>query len=225
MPLPTSATLAQRRQFFSSYQATFGKLLMRRYRVVLGDAVIAGVPVKTIEPLESAPGQADRILIDLHGGGFLFDSGSLTENIAIAALTHSTVIAVLYRLAPEYPFPAAVDDAVSVYREILKTHSPKHVGLYGTSAGAVLTAEAAMRMRKIGLPLPAALGFFSGSADLSRAGDSEFYFPPADDRRTLPQIVAPYIGSHDAKDPAMSPLFGDLSGLPPTLCVTSTRDL
>jgi acetyl esterase/lipase len=60
---------------------------------------------------------------------------------------------------------------------------------------------------------------------LSRAGDSEFYFPPADDRHTLPQIVAPYIGSHDAKDPAMSPLFGDLSGLPPTLCVTSTRDL
>jgi acetyl esterase/lipase len=224
-PLPATATLEERRRFFDNYQTTFAKVQMRKYPVTVENQVIAGVPVRTIKPGRSSQDVTDRILIDVHGGGFLFDSGSLTENVAIAALTHTTVIAILYRLAPEHPFPAAVDDAVAVYKEILKTYSASHIGLYGTSAGAILTAEAAMRLRKAGLPLPAALGFFSGSADLSLAGDSEFYFSVSAEHRTLPEFEIPYVGSHDPKDSAISPFYGDLKGFPPTLCITSTRDV
>ena len=66
-----------------------------------------------------------------------------------------------YRLAPEHPFPAGVEDAVAVYRELLKTYKPNHIVIYGTSAGAVLTAEVAVKLKALGLPMPAALGIFS----------------------------------------------------------------
>ena len=225
VPPPATATLEERRRFFYDYQINFAKVQMRKYPVTIESGVIAGVQVRTIKPAGSSRAVSGRILIDLHGGGFLFDSGSLTENVPIAALTQTTVVSVLYRLAPEHPFPAAVDDVVTVYREMLKTYSASHIGLYGTSAGAILAAETAMRLRKEGLPMPAALGFFSGSADLSRAGDSEYYFSVSEEHRTLPEFETPYVGAHDPKDPAMSPFYGDLRGLPPTLCITSTRDV
>ena len=100
-----------------------------------------GVPVRVITPPGIPPNHAKRVLINLHGGGFNSDSGSLTESIPVAALSGTQVIAVLYRLAPEHKFPAAVDDAVAVYREVLKTHRPQDVGIFGTSAGAILTAQ------------------------------------------------------------------------------------
>jgi acetyl esterase/lipase len=137
---------------------------------------------------------------------------------------------VYYRLAPENPFPAAVDDTVSVYRELLKTHSPGNMGLYGTSAGAILTAEVASALRQKGIPLPAALGIFSGSGDLSLSGDSLAMYTVSGFGGHL-QIPSKgphnfeYIGATDPKDPVLSPLYADLKGFPPTLFITSTRDL
>ncbi len=166
----------------------------------------------------------------MHGGGFNSDSGSLTETIPIANLTQTKVVAVLYRLAPEHPFPADVDDTVAVYKELLKTYKPEHIGLYGTSAGAILTAEVAVKLKQLGLPEPAALGVFSGSGDLSRAGDSQALFalqglsgalkPPG-----ATMDLGFYAGHTDLKDPVLSPLFADLKGMPPALFITSTRDL
>ncbi len=78
----------------------------------------------------------------------------------------------LYRLSPESPYPAAVDDSIAVYRELLKTYKPDHMVIYGTSAGAILTAEVAARIKQLGLPMPAALGIFSGMGDFARDGDS-----------------------------------------------------
>src|SRR5207249_9788929 len=86
------------------------------------------------------------------------------------------------RLAPEYPFPAAVDDAEAVYRALLADHTPEEIALYGTSAGACLCAQLLVRLRDTGGPLPRALGFFTGTADLSRIGDSEFFCRRADAR-------------------------------------------
>ena len=80
------------------------------------------------------------------------------------------VVAALYRLAPEHPFPAAVDDAVAVYRELLKTHKPEQIAIYGTSAGAILTGEVAVRLKQLSLPEPAALGIFSGFGRFRAAG-------------------------------------------------------
>ena len=109
----------------------------------------------------------------MHGGGFNSDSGSLTETIPVAYMTQTKVIAVLYRLAPEHPFPASVDDTIAVYRELLKTYKPEKIVLYGTSAGAILTAEVAVRLKQLGMPLPRALGIFSGLGDFSQPGDSQ----------------------------------------------------
>ena len=130
------------------------------------------MPTRVITPTQIPAGKVDRVLINVHGGGFNSDSGSLTETIPVAFMTQTKVVAVLYRLAPEHPFPASVDDTIAVYRELLKTYKPEKIVLYGTSAGAILTAEVAVRLKQLGLPLPKALGIFSGMGDFSQAGDS-----------------------------------------------------
>jgi len=194
------------------------------------EATMAGVPVHIVTPDGMTDANRDKVLLNLHGGGFNSDSGSYTESIPIASFTKIKVVSALYRLAPEHPFPAAVDDAVAVYKELLKTYKPQHIVLYGTSAGAILTAEVAVRLKQLGLPMPAALGVFSGMGDFERPGDSMSLFalrglsghldPPAPGPHD-----AEYVGTADSKDPVLSPIYADLHGLPPTLFVTSGRDL
>jgi acetyl esterase/lipase len=121
------------------------------------DETIAGVPVHMVTPDGMPTENSDKVLINLHGGSFNADSGSYGESIPIAGYTKMKVVAVLYRLAPEHPFPAAVDDAVAVYKELLKTHKPEHIVIYGTSAGAILTGEVAVKLKQLGLPMPVAL--------------------------------------------------------------------
>lgn len=211
--------LAKQRAFIDQFQQTFGALQRKKYKVDVAESTIAGVSVRWITP----PGvttNSKRILINLHGGGFVTDSGSLTENIPIAALTGTPVVAVRYRLAPENLFPAQVDDALAVYRELLKTHKPGDIGIYGTSAGAVLGPELLMRIRAEGLPMPAMLGVFSGDLDLSRRGDSVGY-----QKFNYDILNVLYLGNKTlATDPRVSPLLSDLNGFPPTMCMTSSRD-
>jgi epsilon-lactone hydrolase len=139
------------------------------------------------------------------------------------------VVAVLYRLAPEHPFPAPIDDTIAVYKELLKTYKPDHIVLYGTSAGATMTAEAAVRLKQLHLPLPAALGIFSTLDSFARMGDSYAIFNLSGFRGHLDppgfDVHDPYYaGKTDPKDPVLSPIYADLHGLPPTLFVTSERD-
>ncbi len=227
---PTHDTLQQRRTGTDSWQNRAGQTSLAAFPVHIQEHAIAGVPVRDITPTDATPLHPGNVLINLHGGGFNSDSGSLTESIPIANLTHTRVVAVLYRLAPEHPFPAALDDAVAVYRELLKTYKPAHIAIYGTSAGAILTAEVAVRLKQLNLPQPAALGIFSGLGDFSLSGDSQAMYalnglsghldPPGDTAHDTE-----YIGSTDPRDPVLSPLYADLHGLPPTLFITSGRDL
>jgi acetyl esterase/lipase len=191
---------------------------------------IAGIPVRIVTPDGMPAANRDKVLLNLHGGGFNADSGSYTESIPLASYTKIKVVAVLYRLAPEYPFPAAVDDAVAVYKVLLKTYKPAHIVIYGTSAGAILTAEVAVKLKQLGLPLPAALGVFSGMGDFARNGDSwAIYALRGFSGHLDTPDGAPhdsyYVGSTDPRDPVLSPVYADLHGLPPTLFVTSGRDL
>jgi acetyl esterase/lipase len=223
-------TLADRRAKTDKWQTGAGEESKQLYPVNIADDKIAGVPVRVVTPRIVAPEKSDRVLINLHGGGFNSDSGSFTESIPIANLTGIKVIAVLYRLAPEHPYPAALDDAVAVYKELLKTYKPNHIGIYGTSAGAILTAEVTSKLRQLGLPMPAATGIFSGFGDYSRGGDSMALFalngfsghldPPKPE-----PFGTEYVGSTDLKDPVLSPLYADQHGFPPTLFITSGRDL
>jgi len=217
--------IGQLRESAACVQKAVAARQLQRYPVDITEGVIAGTPVKIVTPRNIPEANIRRVLINLHGGGFTVDSGSLSENIPIAWLARTKVVAVLYPLSPEHQFPAAVDAVIAVYREILKTHRPGGVVLYGTSAGAVLTGEVAVRLKALGLPMPAALGFFSGSADLSRRGFSESDPSMPETGHALAEAIAQYAGGHDLADPMISPLLADLSGLPPTLLMTGTRDI
>jgi epsilon-lactone hydrolase len=196
----------------------------------LVDDKIAGVPVHIVTPEGMPDANKDKVLLNLHGGGFNADSGSYSESIPIAGFTKIKVVAVLYRLAPEFPFPAAVDDSVAVYKELLKTYKPDRIAIYGTSAGATLTAEVAVKLKQLGLPQPAALGIFSGIGDFAREGDSiALYALHGLSGHLDPPGTGPhdphYVGTTDPKDPVLSPIYADLHGLPPALFITSSRDL
>ena len=193
------------------------------------DQTIAGVPVHVVTPANMPAENTHKVLINLHGGSFNADSGSYAESIPIAGYTKMKVVAVLYRLAPEYPFPAAVDDGVAVYKELLKTYKPDHIVIYGTSAGAALTAEIAVKLKQLGLPMPAALGIFSTLDSFAHMGDSwsiytlrglAGHLDPPDGSVHDPY----YVGSTDLKDPVLSPIYADLHGFPPALFISSGRD-
>jgi acetyl esterase/lipase len=223
-------SLAQRRAGTDAYTAGARVEWTKICPNQIAETKIAGVPVRIVTPDDLSDENKDKVLLNLHGGGFNSDSGSYTESIPIAFYTKIKVVAALYRLAPESPYPAAVDDSIAIYRELLKTYKPEHIVIYGTSAGAILTAEVAARIKQLGLPMPSALGIFSGMGDFAREGDSQSLFAL---RGFSGHLDPPSPGTHDSeyvaganpKDPVLSPIYSDLHGLPPTLFVTSTRDL
>jgi len=221
--------LAKDRAQASGWQQNGGEQIRKVYPVSVASDTIAGVPVKIVTPLTIPADKQDRVLINLHGGGFTADWGSMIETIPVANLTQTKVVAVLYSLAPEHPFPAAVDEAVAVYKELLKTYKPQNIGIYGTSAGAILTAEVASGIRKESLPLPAALGIFSGGGDFNHFADSMYMYGLFGLRGPISRWKGKhdtaYTGTTDLKDPVLSPIYADLKGFPPTLFLTSGRDL
>ena len=226
-----AGSVEQERAGIDRWQAGAGEVSKKLYPVNLATDTIAGVPVRVVTPLTIARDKRDLVLMNLHGGGFKVDSGSLTESIPVANLSGIKVISVLYRMAPEHPFPAAVDDAIAVYKELLKTHKPKHIGIYGTSAGAFLTVEVTAKIKQLGLPMPGATGVFSGAGDFSVAGDSIAMYSlnglsgHLDAPKQYGGDLGAYAGTTDPKDPILSPMQGDLTGFPPTLFITSGRDL
>ena len=214
-----------------SHKQTSLEIYEADYPVEIASSAIAGVPVYVVTPLKAPAEKADRVLINLHGGGFTKDSGSLIESVPIANLTQTKVVSVLYRLAPEHPFPAPIDDVVAVYKELLKTYKPGKIAIYGSSAGAVLTPEVAVQIKQLGLPLPGAMGVFSGGGDFTKTGDSQYVYGVhgltgmPDTRPKGVQWLAVYVGSADPRNPILSPIFADLHQMPPTLFMTSTRDM
>jgi monoterpene epsilon-lactone hydrolase len=221
---PAPADLRDHREMCAQVQRELGGALLQRHRVNMEEGVIAGVPVRIFTPPHRQPRHRDTVLLNLHGGGFTVDAGSITENVSIAAYTQTRVVAARYRLSPEHVFPGAVDDAHEVYRALLADYQPLRIGLYGTSAGACLCAQLLVRLRETKSPLPRALGFFTGTADLSRSGDTEYFFRPNGDSALMEKQFSSYLRDEDRLDCRVSPIFSDLAGLPPTLCMAGTRD-
>jgi epsilon-lactone hydrolase len=220
-PMPNSMpSLPVVRQLIGGMQEAMGQKLAARYGVRVEVTVIAGVPVRIIYPKGINAIGTGPVLLNLHGGGGKVDSGSLTETIPIAALTGIPVVAVLYRLAPEHPYPAGLDDALAVYQRLEKIHGASRIGVFGTSAGAVLSAQLIARLTVLKRPMPAALGFFAGTADASKKGDSISWMPmPGGEFGADPSYDIPLT------DPVLSPIYGNLSRFPPTFLISSTRDL
>lgn len=230
-PAGDGGPLAPKRAQLDAQLHFLNDVARARYEVDITEVTIAGVRCHLVRPPGAPADRSGKVLVNLHAGGFVTGSGSLVEAVPIAARTNSTVIAVDYRLAPEHPYPAAVDDVVAVWRQVLEHHAAEDVALFGTSAGAFLTAQSIMRFRHDGLPMPACAGIFSGGGDLSDLGDSAAIFnfggfagDPVLAHDTAGSDTSAYLRDADVRDPLVSPLRGDLRHFPPTLLVTSTRD-
>jgi epsilon-lactone hydrolase len=169
-----------------------------------------------------------RVFFDIHGGAWVLGGGDLCKRTTIASADAIKVgvWSVDYRMPPDHPFPAPLDDCLTAYRVLLDEREPTEIIVGGTSAGGNLAAALILRARDEGLPLPAAVVFNTGAFDLTGSGDSWQINDGLDNVLSGP--VEPctelYAGSHDRREPYISPLFGDLSGFPPTILLSGTRD-
>lgn len=213
------------------------------YPVDRADTKIAGVHAYVYTPKAGiAPANRNRVLIDLHGGGFsgCWPACAELESIPVAALGKIRVISLDYREGPQYKFPAASEDVAAVYRELLKDHAPRNVGIYGCSAGGMLTAMSVAWFAKHNLPEPGAVGLFCSGAGsptgVGFGGDANYTAMPLGEARVVP---APrpaarsnqasgglgYLAGTDPKDPLVAPINSPeiLAKFPPTLIITATR--
>src|SRR5271166_6165128 len=172
----------------------------------------------------AAPGaNADRVILYLHGGGYV--AGSIKTHRAmisrIARASSARALAIDYRLAPEHPFPAAVQDATAAYRWLLANgYQPGRIVIAGDSAGGGLTLAALLAIRDAKLPMPAGAVPISPWTDLEGTGESIRTRAAKDVMVTQDDLASSakqYYGAHDPKDPLVSPLHGDFRGLPPML--------
>lgn len=206
--------------------------LREKLGVSVSPGNIGGVPVFIFTPKDLPEANRDRVLLNLHGGGYVLGPGEAgtQEAVLMAGIGKYRVIYVDYRLAPDFPYPAAIDDAMSVYRELLETTPADKIGVFGTSTGGGMTLILALRAGAEGLPLPAALAAGTPWTDLTKTGDSYFTNEGVDNvlvsyEGWLGDAARVYAGEHDLKDPMLSPVYGDVSGFPPTLLTSGTRDL
>lgn len=183
-------------------------------------AVAGGVPGEWL----SMPGsRADRVLLHFHGGGYAMGS-CVTHRGMVARLAGACggrAFLPEYRLAPENPFPAALEDALAAYRGLLQTGiMPQNIIISGDSAGGGLAVATLVSLRDGGLPQPAAAVCLSPWTDLALTGESLTIRAKADPwlvRRAAEIQAAYYCGNNDPRNPLISPLYADLRGLPPLL--------
>lgn len=216
-------------------QAAFqNRAVAAQYGLTTTHEISSGVAVNIVTPRRIAKGAEDAVLLHLHGGGFTSCGGdcSYSEAMPIAGLTGIKTVSVDYTLVPQARYPVAVEQALTVYRRLLAEHKPGRIAIFGSSAGAILTGQVAARLIKEGLPVPAALGIFTGSGDMSAYGDSANLFTlngfsseNGSGTDILDALAKAYANGNDLKDPLLSPIYSDLSHFPPTLLTSSTRDV
>ncbi len=191
---------------------------------------IDGVPAFVITPAERLDGFDGGVHLDIHGGALVLGAGECCRLMGLRSAHRFRLptVAVDYRMPPDHPYPAALDDCVAVYRALLREHAPERIVVSGGSAGGNLAAALVLRARDEGLPLPAGLVLLTPEVDLTESGDS-FVTNLGVDRVLTRRLTAPnllYANGHDLTHPYLSPLFGDFTkGFPRTLVQAGTRDL
>ena len=194
--------------------------------VAVAEAMLGGVPALRLEP----PDATGATLLYLHGGGYVIGSARSGAGLgtALARRTGAVAYSLDYRLAPEHPFPAALEDGIAAYRALLAGHEAEQVVVAGDSAGAGLALALLVSARDEGLPQPAAVALMSPWVDLTLAGESLHAKEAEDaifDASDVAESASRYLGGHDAADPRVSPLLADLSGLPPLLVQVGTNEV
>ncbi len=206
--------------------------IRERLGVTSDPVTIGGVKAYIVQPRTVPAVNRNRLLLHVHGGGYVLSPGEAAtrEAVLMAAYGGFRVVSVDYRMPPDAPYPAALDDAMAVYRELLKTNDPRRMAIFGTSTGGGLTLAMILRAKNEHLPLPAAIAPGTPWADLSETGDSYFANEFADNvlvswKGWLGRAALLYANGHDLKEPYLSPIYGDFSNFPPTILTTGTRDL
>jgi monoterpene epsilon-lactone hydrolase len=189
----------------------------------LGGVATAEITVDGIEPR--------HVVLYFHGGVYVMSDAFLVADLAsqVGRRTHAKVISVDYRLAPEHPYPAAVDDALAAYEALLDSGiAPSDIAFAGESAGGGLAIATLVNARDHGLPLPAAAFAMSPYADLTLAGTSmetKREVDPLLNREALQARIPDYTSGQDATLSLISPIFADLSGLPPLIIQAGSHEV
>ena len=188
---------------------------------------IAGVTVHKATPHTIK--YPDRAHLRIHGGAWVFMGGKFSKGEAAvtAAQMGCVTYGLDYRMPPDHPYPAAVEDGLAVYREMLKDYKPGRIAVSGASAGGNLSATVTLKIRDTGLPMPGAVGLLTPATDLTSTSDTLKTNLGIDTvLRPGGNVIPLYAGGHDLTDPYISPLFGDFSnGFPPTFLQSGTRDV
>ncbi|CDR34214.1 alpha/beta hydrolase [Criblamydia sequanensis] len=203
------------------------------FKVEVKPEIMAEVKTHIVSPKNIPEKNKNRILVYIHGGGYILNGGegSIPEAMAMAHYGEIKVISIDYRMLPDYPFPAGLDDVIAVYKQVLNQYKPENIGMFGTSAGAALTASAMLKLNDLNLPQPAVIGLGTPFSDISGIGDSYQTNQDIDNflvkyNGLLRSIANLYTGKNDMKEPLISPVYGDFKkGFPPTILTTGTRDL
>ncbi|MFO1070833.1 MAG: alpha/beta hydrolase [Geminicoccaceae bacterium] len=206
--------------------------LKERLGIDVAPATIAGVPVFAITPRDVPPANRDRLLVHVHGGGYVLYPGEAGagEAMLLAGQARIPAVSVDYRMPPDHPFPAALDDAIAVWRELARQRDPRRLAIVGSSAGGGLTLAMILQAKALGLPLPAAIAAGTPWADLTNAGDSLHANAYVDNELVaatgwIAAAARLYAAGRDLRDPLVSPLHGDFAGFPPAIVTSGTRDL
>ena len=206
--------------------------LKTKLGVTVESTRIGGVPAFIVTPKNVAPRNRKRLLVHVHGGGYVFGPGEagLPEAMLLASFGGYKVVSVDYRMPPDHPYPAAMDDAMAVWKEMVKKHKPRNMAIFGTSTGGAMTLAMVLRAKTERLPLPGAIAPGTPWSDIGKVGDTYETNEWIDNVLVtwdgwLGRAAKLYAAGRDLKDPQLSPIYGDFSRFPPAILTSGTRDL
>lgn len=228
-------TVEQWQALIDAYDAEGDKgarALWAALKLTVTPVTIAGVKCYRIVPADMPEENRSRTFVHVHGGAYVFFGGDAAtgEAAMIAHATKTEVISVDYRMPPDHPYPAALEDTLAVWRQAMKGRDPAKSALFGSSAGGGLAMATVLKLKEARDPLPGVLFLGTPWADLTKTGDTYFANAEVDNslvsyEGVLAAAAKLYAGERDLKDPSLSPLYGDLTGFPPAILISGTRDL
>ncbi|WP_435211524.1 alpha/beta hydrolase fold domain-containing protein [Luminiphilus sp. nBUS_16] len=200
--------------------------------VQIEEKEVAGIPVFLMIPLSLDESKKNQLFIHLHGGAYVFGGGraGIGEGLLIANRLTMPVVSIDYRMPPENPFPAAINDVVDVYKNLLESYAPEKLAIGGSSAGGGLALASVHKFALVGLPFPGAIYAGTPWADLSKTGDTLFTLEGVDQglvtyEGVLESAAKLYVADNDFRSALVSPVYGSFSGFPPTILISGTRDM
>jgi acetyl esterase/lipase len=223
-PLDLGGDVAEQRVIFEEMMAA----IPVPTDVTTSSGSLGGIPVVNVDVADADPA---KVILYLHGGAYAIGTAASSVGLAsdLARRAGTRLITVDYRLAPEHPHPAAIEDAVAAYRGLLDSGvSPSTIAVTGESAGAGLATAALVAINHAGLPQPTAAVLMSPWADLTLSGDSisgKAAIDPALTPEGLARRAADYLADRDPAGELVSPIFADLTGLPPLLIQAGSHEI